>query len=167
MTKSIIVAVALDGAIGKSGALPWHLSSDLKHFKALTMGHPVIMGRKTFASIGRPLSGRTNIVLSHSLQDPPEGCLLVRSLEEAYKLAEESSDECFVIGGERVYCNALLYTDKLYLTIVHTRVPGADAFFPKIDPSLWREESRSPLMRECADGPEFEFVNYVKINTTV
>ncbi len=162
MTKSIIAAVALDGSIGRGGALPWHLSADLKHFKALTVGHPVIMGRKTFESIGKALPGRVNIILSHSMNDTPEGCRVVRSLEEAYRIAGESSDECYVIGGEGVYCKALPYTDKLCFTFIHTQVPSADAFFPAVDWGQWKEISRSPLMHDTAEGLDYEFVEYVR-----
>lgn len=158
MRKCIIAALAADGAIGKNSALPWHLGGDLKRFKSLTMGCPVIMGRKTFLSIGRPLPGRVNIVLtSHPEALAGQAVIAAGSLEEAFAKAGRAQS-CFVIGGESVYREALPYADKLYLTLVHTEVEGADAFFPNWDKSEWIEVSHSEMQQE--DALQYEFIDY-------
>lgn len=160
MQKCIIAAVAADSAIGKESSLPWHLGGDLRRFKSLTMGCPVIMGRKTFLSIGRTLPGRVNIVLtSHPEAFTGHSVIAAGSLEEAFSKAEESGAQtCFVIGGESVYREALQHANKLYLTLVHTEVDGADAFFPKWNESEWIEISRSEMQEE--DGLQYEFIDY-------
>lgn len=160
MQKCVIAAIAADRAIGKNSALPWHLSGDLKRFKSLTMGYPVIMGRKTFLSIGRALPARVNIVLtSHPDAFTTHDVIAAGSLEEAFSKAEESGAQtCFVIGGESVYREALQHANKLYLTLVHTEVDGADAFFPKWNESEWIEISRSEMQEE--DGLQYEFIDY-------
>lgn len=137
MRISLIAAVAENNVIGAGGKIPWHLPADFKHFKELTMGHPVIMGRKTFESIGKPLSGRTNIVLSSpDASFAPKGCRVASSLEEAFRLAE-NTDEAFVIGGGVVYAVALPLANRVYLTRVHAKVDG-DTFFPKLPETEWR-----------------------------
>lgn len=162
MQKCIIAAVATDGAIGKESSLPWHLSGDLKRFKSLTMGCPVIMGRKTFLSIGRVLPGRVNIVLtSHPETFTGHDVIVAISLEEAFAKAEKiGAQTCFVIGGESVYKKALQYTDKLYITLVHTKVENAEAFFPTWDEDEWVEISHSQIQQE--DGLQYEFIDYKK-----
>lgn len=159
MQKCVIAAVAANGAIGKDSALPWHLGGDLKRFKSLTMGCPVIMGRRTFLSIGRALPGRVNIVLtSHPEALAGQGVIAAASLEEAFSKAEESGAQtCFVIGGESVYREALPYADRLYITLVHTEVEGADAFFPDWDKSEWAEISHSEMQQE--EGLQYEFID--------
>lgn len=159
MEKCIIVAIADNNAIGKDNALLWHISEDLKFFKKTTMGCPVIMGRKTFESIGRPLPKRLNIVVSRGFQ-APEGVMVVPSLEEAYKAA--FSERCFVIGGGQIYAQALADVDKLIVTHVHTVIEGADTFFPEIDPSVWKVEERSEMMTDPETGWNFEFVTYTR-----
>ena len=159
MQKSIIVAIADNNAIGRDNALLWHISEDLKFFKRTTSGCPVIMGRKTFESIGRPLPKRTNIVVSRGF-DAPEGVVVVSSLEEAYKAAEAVSDRYFVIGGGQIYAQAMNEVDSLVVTHVHTVIEGADTFFPEIDPSVWTVESRSELFHDDETGYDFEFVEY-------
>lgn len=154
----MIVAIADNGAIGVKGDLPWHLSADLKYFKRTTHGYPVIMGRTTFESIGRPLPGRTNIVLTSR---PLEGVICVASLAEAF-CAAAPADKCFVIGGASVYSAAIGDMDRIYVTEVHTRVAGADAFFPPIPPDRWRETSRSGVFTDETSGLKFEFVEYAK-----
>ena len=158
MEKCIIVAASDNDAIGRGGVMPWHLSEDLKYFKRVTLGCPVIMGRTTFESIGRPLPGRKNIVLT-SRPGLPEGVCRVSSIEEAYSAAEPA-ERCFVIGGARVYAQVIGTMDRIYLTRIHTTVPDADAFFPHIDPALWTEESRSGLLTDAQSGLEFEFIVY-------
>lgn len=158
--KCLIVAVADDGAIGLNGMLPWHISEDLKYFKSKTLGCPVIMGRATFESLGRPLPGRLNIVLSHG-DLSLDGAVSAHSLEEAFTLAA-GAERCFVIGGSKVYAQSLDMVDRIYITYVHTTIPAADAFFPVINPSIWQEVSRSELRTDPESGLEFEFVEYAR-----
>ena len=160
MEKCIIVAIADNNAIGRNNALLWHISEDLKFFKRTTSGCPVIMGRKTFESIGRPLPKRTNIVVSRDF-DAPEGVVVVPSLEEAYKAA--SDPRCFIIGGGQIYAQAIKDADRLIVTHVHTVIEDADTFFPVIDPSVWKVESRSELYHDEETGYGFEFVEYVRL----
>lgn len=156
---NIIVAVADNGAIGKDNSLLWHIREDLKYFKKVTMGCPVIMGRRTFESIGRPLPGRQNIVVSKSgTYALPEGVLPAGSLEEAVSKAE--GDEMFVIGGGQIYRQALPLADSLYVTEVHVTVEDADTFFPEIDAGQWEEESRTAPQTDAESGIEYEFVVY-------
>lgn len=143
---SLIVAAAENGVIGRQGQLPWQLPADLKHFKELTLGHPVVMGRRTFDSIGRALQGRTNIVLtSHPGWQAPAGVLVAHSLAEALVLAatQPGGDEICVIGGGEIYRQALPGAAVVHLTEVHTTVPDGDTFFPALSPTEWREEPAS------------------------
>ncbi|MBX3206981.1 MAG: dihydrofolate reductase [Labilithrix sp.] len=146
---ALVVAIADGGVIGKDGALPWRIPEDLQHFKAATMGHAIIMGRKTHASIGRPLAGRRNIVVSRTA-DSFDGCELARSLEEAIALARTTDEEPRIIGGARIYEEALPLATRVFLTEVHRKVDG-DAFF-HLDRSGWRETSRRAAETE---GVEF------------
>ena len=159
MEKCIIVAIADNNAIGKDNALLWHISEDLKFFKRTTTGCPVIMGRKTFESIGRPLPKRTNIVVSRGF-DAPEGIIVVGSLSEAYTVADGSYERCFVIGGGQIYAQALADADRLIVTHVHTVIEDADTYFPQIDPSVWEVEDRSEVFHDEESGFDFEFVTY-------
>ncbi|QKG51980.1 dihydrofolate reductase [Hymenobacter sp. BRD67] len=142
---SLIVAAAENGVIGRQGQLPWQLPADLRHFKALTMGHPIVLGRRTFESIGRALPGRTNIVVtSQSAWPAPAGVLLAHSLPEALELAaaQPGGEEVCVIGGGEIYRLALPAADVVHLTEVHTSIPDGDAFFSPLSPTEWREETR-------------------------
>ena len=160
MKKCIIVAVAENNGIGVKGALPWHLPGDLKYFKETTRGYPVIMGRTTYFSIGRPLPGRLNIVLNLG-GDPIEGVSCVYSFEEAYAVAEASgAEKCFIIGGASVYRAALPEMDTLYITHVHTVVEDADTFFPEIDPLIWEQESLSEEQTDPQTGLRYAFAVY-------
>ena len=162
MEKTIIVAIADNNAIGRDNALLWHISEDLKFFKRTTSGCPVIMGRKTFESIGRPLPKRTNIVVSRGF-DGPEGVVVVPSLEDAYAAASAViSDRCFVIGGGQIYAQAMDHADRLVVTHVHTVIEDADTFFPPIDPTVWEVASRSDVMNDPETGYDFEFVEYTR-----
>ncbi len=158
MQKCLIVAASDNDAIGRGGVMPWHLGEDLKYFKRVTLGYPVIMGRATFESIGRPLPGRKNIVLT-SRGNLPDGVCRAASVGQAYAEAEPA-EKCFIIGGARVYAQVIDTMDMIYLTRIHTVVPDADAFFPEIDPALWTEESRSGLLTDAQSGLEFEFIVY-------
>ena len=142
-TIALIVAVAENGVIGRAGQLPWHLPDDLKRFKALTMGKPMLMGRRTFESIGRPLPGRTSLVLTHSTDwGPPPGALAVHSVDEALAEARRGgAGELAVIGGAEVFRLALPLARRIDLTRVHAEVEG-DVYFPKLDPREWRETER-------------------------
>ena len=171
MEKCIIVAIADNNAIGKDNALLWHISEDLKFFKRTTMGCPVIMGRKTFESIGRPLPKRLNIVVSRGGFNAPEGVEVVASLEEAYALAASavmssdagtSAPKAFVIGGGQIYAQAMAIADRLTVTHVHTVIEDADTFFPAIDPAIWKVASRSELQTDPETGYTFEFVEYIR-----
>ena len=171
MEKVIIVAIADNNAIGKDNALLWHISEDLKFFKRTTSGCPVIMGRRTFESIGRPLPKRTNIVVSRGF-DAPEGVGVVPSLEEAYAVASQRLPDatpdlirdprCFIIGGGQIYAQALSDADRLIVTHVHTVIEGADTFFPQIDSEIWTVEHRSEMFHDEETGYNFEFVEYLR-----
>lgn len=136
MRITLIAAVASNGVIGRGGQLPWRLPGDLQRFKAVTLGHPVIMGRKTWASIGRALPGRQNIVVTRNRLLSAPGCRVVGNLEEALRAAE-GADEAFVIGGAELYRAALPRADRLHLTRVLADLEG-DAFFPEFDRAAWR-----------------------------
>jgi dihydrofolate reductase len=146
MNIALIVAAARNRAIGLNNRMPWHLPEDLKYFKRVTLGKPVIMGRNTFESIGRPLPGRPNIVISRNAGYQVAGVTLVTSLEEALSAAERllpaGQDEVMVIGGAQIYAQALPLATRLYLTEVDAE-PEADAFFPPLDRQVWRETARA------------------------
>ena len=134
---SLIVAASTNNVIGNDGELPWRLSDDLKRFKAVTMGKPIVMGRKTFESIGRPLPGRQNIVISRQANFTADGCDVVQSTVEAVEIAGDA-DEIMVIGGSQIYAAFLPTADRIYLTRVHVEVEG-DAVFPSLDAAEWRK----------------------------
>ena len=144
---SAIVAVARDGAIGKNGDLLWHLSADLKHFKAITMGHSIVMGRKTFESFPKgPLPGRQNIVVTRNADYHPEGVTIAHSVDEAIEKAEMPG-EVMVIGGAQLYAATIEKVTTLYLTKVDAEFPDADTFFPAISEEEWvadEEETHAP-----------------------
>jgi len=153
--------MARNRVIGRNGDLPWQLPADLRHFKSVTMGKPIIMGRKTFESIGRPLPGRKNIVVTRRANFISDGVLTSNNLTAAIALgkaiaSEDNVDEIMVIGGGEIYAKALSDADRLYLTEVHADIDG-DTFFPALDRGLWREKSRNS---HAADGdkPGFDFI---------
>lgn len=162
MEKCLIVAIADNNGIGIKGQLPWHLSEDLKYFKRVTSGYPVIMGRTTYFSLPfHPLKDRKNIVLNAG-GDPIPEATCVYSFEEAFAEAEATgAGKCFVMGGASVYKAAINQMDTLYITHVHT-VIDADAWFPEIDPSIWKEISRSETITDAETGYGFEFAVYKK-----
>ena len=163
MEKCLIVAIADNNGIGVKGDLPWHISEDLKYFKSVTHGYPVIMGRTTYFSLPfRPLKGRKNIVLNLGGEPIPE-VTCVYSFDEAFAEAEATGqDKCFVMGGASVYRAAMPLMDKLYITHVHTVVEDADVFFPEIDPAIWRCTSASETHTDPETGLTFEFRVYVR-----
>ena len=149
---ALVVAVADGGVIGVAGALPWKISEDLKHFKSVTMGHAILMGRKTYESIGRPLPGRRNIVITRRRELAIDGCEVASSLDEALALARAHDDEPRVVGGAAIYEAALPLATKIFLTEVHRQVSG-DTFFPPFDRSAWRETERRK-----GETPDVDFV---------
>ena len=161
---ALIAAVARNGVIGSSGALPWRLSSDLKHFKAATMGKALVMGRKTYQSIGGPLSGRTIVVVTRDPDFAAAGILVARDVDEALALAEAAAraagaDEIVVAGGGEIYAQTIGRASRLHLTEVDV-APEGDAHFPPIDPAQWREASRRKGERGARDEADFAFVEY-------
>ena len=163
MKKCIIVAIADNNAIGKDNALLWHISEDLKFFRSTTVGCPVIMGRKTYESIGRPLPKRLNIIVSRKGYDAPEGVVVVDSIEKGYEVAkEQGAEKCFVIGGGQIYAQAMQIADEMVITHVHTVIEDADTYFPVIDPSIWQVAERSDLKTDPESGYTFEFVKYIR-----
>jgi dihydrofolate reductase len=162
MNISIIVAVSTNGVIGKDNQLLWRLSDDLKQFKKLTTGHCIIMGRKTFESIGKPLPNRTNIIISRQNDFSVENCYVASSLQKAVDLAQslQQNDEIFIIGGGNVYVQALEISNKIYLTDVHTSIDG-DTFF-SYDKTKWREISRIHHPADDKNEYAFDFVELLK-----
>lgn len=141
MIISSIVAVSENGVIGKDNKLPWHLPADLKYFKKTTKGHFVLMGRKCFDSIGKPLPGRTNLVLTRNKAFHPEGVVRIHSIDEGIKIAEENGEtELFILGGADIFRQTLPIIDKLYFNTVHANFEG-DTFWPKTDWTQWTLES--------------------------
>ncbi len=159
MVLSIIVAVAQNHAIGKENQLLWHISEDLKYFKQITSGHTVVMGRKTFESIGKPLPNRRNIIISRSME-PREGVEVAASLDAAVALCK-NEDEVFVIGGGTIYREVLPLANRLYYTEVHADY-DADTFFPAIDKNRWKEISRQDFSHGDKFPTPFSFVVYEK-----
>ena len=158
MRVSLVVAMAENRVVGREGGLPWRISADLKRFKALTMGKPVIMGRKTFQSIGRPLPDRTNIVVTRDASYGEDGIRVAGGLEAALKIAEgEGAGEAMVIGGGEIYRMAMPRARRVYLTEVHIRVCG-DTLFPVLDEGAWKEVGREDHDAEGADVPAYSFV---------
>jgi dihydrofolate reductase len=163
-TIVLVAAVGENGVIGNEGVLPWRLKSDLQHFKRLTIGKPVIMGRKTFESIGRALKDRTNIVLTRDLGLRAPGAVLATSLDAAFAFAKADADtrgvaEIMVIGGSDVFDEAMAFADRLEITRVHT-APQGDSFFPDIDMSQWRETRREERLKGPHDDADFTVLTY-------
>jgi len=164
MLLSVIVAVAENGVVGADNSLPWHLPEDLKYFKKVTMGKPIVMGRKTFESIGKALPGRANIVVSRNPNFSAPGIELVQSLEEALELADQMArgdgeDELMVIGGAAIYQLAIPMADRLYLTEVHAEFSG-DTYMPAVDWEQWIEVIRERHAPENSQSPNYSFVVY-------
>lgn len=156
MIISIIVAMDKKGVIGFEGDLPWRLSADLKHFKAITMSKPLIMGRKTHESIGRPLPGRKNIVLSHAKDFDAGGCTVVHSLDDAFQAAGDV-DEVIIMGGSGIYDQSLARAGRLYLTEVHADV-GGDVYFPEFNKAEWLEIEREEHSADEKNEFDYSFV---------
>ena len=164
MNLSVIVAVAENGIVGRDNALPWHLPADLKYFKKMTLGKPIVMGRKTFESIGRPLPGRTNIVISRNPDFVAQGVFVCASVQDALAVAADVSsrdggNELMVIGGAAIYSATIPLAECLYITEVHAEVEG-DAQLPAIEWGQWQEQSRQRHSASEAGGFDFSFVVY-------
>ncbi|MBC7759898.1 MAG: dihydrofolate reductase [Phormidesmis sp. FL-bin-119] len=157
---SLIVAVDENNGIGKDNKLPWHLPADLKHFKALTTGHPIIMGRKTFESIGKALPNRRNIVISRQTDYFAEGISVVSSLDEAFRICQ-TDDESFVIGGAEIFKYALPLANILYLTVIHHEF-NADTFFPEINKENWVEAESTTHEPDETNIYAYTFIKYVR-----
>lgn len=160
---SLIAALDRNLAIGKGNALPWHLPDDLRRFKALTIGKPILMGRKTAQSLGRALPKRRNLVLTRSGQAPFDGMQAVASLDEAMAIAALDGDELCVIGGGEIYALALPMATHMHITHVHTVVDGADARFPAFDANQWRITWSVAHPADAAHAFAFDFVDYARI----
>ena len=158
MNISIIAAADENGAIGFKGNIPWYLPADFKRFKELTIGHPVIVGQRTFESIGKPLPGRTNIGISNTLDYRAEGCLTASSFEDAINLAGDV-EEVFIIGGGQIYRLALPVANSIYLTRVHGKFDG-DVFFPNIDKNEWKLVSSEPQKKDEKNPIDYTYLVY-------
>jgi dihydrofolate reductase len=163
----MIVAMAENRVIGRDNQLPWHLPNDLKYFKATTMGKPIVMGRKTYESIGRPLPGRVNIVVTTNRAFMADGVKVVHGVDEALSLAgsiadKAGVDEIMVIGGAQLYADLLPKVERLYLTLVHAEVAG-DALFPELDFSQWSQLAREDFNGGGANPFDYSFITYRKI----
>jgi dihydrofolate reductase len=163
MRISIISAMAENRVIGIENRLPWHLPADLKHFRSLTMGHHILMGRKTFESIGKPLPGRTTVIISRNPDFAAPGCIVAGSIEAAIAACHNDS-EVFIIGGEQLYRQALPLADRLYLTQVATQVTG-DAYFPEIDPAQWRQSAAERFPADAQNPYAYQFLVLEKAKT--
>lgn len=161
MTQLVLIAaIAANGVIGANNALPWRLPEDLKRFKALTLGHAILMGRKTWESLGRPLPGRHNIVVSRNRAYSAPGATVVDAIDAALAIAAQSGDErIFVIGGAEIYQQTLTRATRLELTEIKSTIDG-DAFFPVIDRADWTENSREPHLSDS--GLAYDFVSYTR-----
>ena len=165
---SIIAAVAQNGTIGLNGGMPWHISADLRYFKEITIGAPIIMGRKTYDSIGGALPGRTNIVITRNPDYSLIDAIVVNDsdtgVRRALALAEINGDpEIFVIGGSEIYLHTIEKADRLYLTEIEADYLG-DTFFPDFEDEIWEETSRTSHLPESDGAPKFSFVIYVRIS---
>jgi dihydrofolate reductase len=160
---SAIVAMAENRAIGKGNQMPWHLPADLKHFKAITTGHPIIMGRKTFESIGKALPNRTNIVITRDAAFKADGCIVANSIEKGIKEAtSHATDEIFVIGGAEIYKQSLPLIQRIYLTVVHKEFEG-DAFFPQLEKNEWKEVGHETHPAEEVNVYSYSFLKLEKV----
>lgn len=160
---TLIAAISKNNALGKDNDLIWHLPADLQRFKKVTSGHHILMGRNTFESIGKPLPNRTTVIITRNTNYFKDGCLIANSLEDAIELAKEDQ-EIFIIGGAQIYKQALEkdLVDKLDITIVHEEFE-ADAFFPEINSSIWKEIAREDFKADEKNKYDYSFVSYKRI----
>lgn len=166
MILTAIAAMAENYTIGCENRLPWHMPADLKHFKSITAGHPIIMGRKTYISIGRALPNRTNIIITHDESFRADGCVVTNTIGDALSIAEQHTDnEAFVIGGAEIYRQLMPKIQRLYLTIVHHEFDG-DAYFPTLMPGEWKELTRERHSADIDNPFEYSFVTMERVNAT-
>lgn len=158
---TIIAAIAEQNALGKDNQLIWHLPADLKRFKQVTSNHHVIMGRKTYESLGKPLPNRTNIIITRNGNFKAEGCIIVNSLLQAIEAAKKDKNP-FILGGAEIYKQSIEIADKLDLTFVHHQFE-ADVFFPEIDKTIWKETSRENYKADDKNKFDFSFVEFERI----
>jgi len=165
MNITLIVAASTNNAIGRNGQLLWHLPNDLKFFKNTTWAMPVIMGRKTFESVGKPLPGRTNIIITTQPNSKPDGVVtsdsIVNALKEAATLA---TNEVFIIGGGQIYEQSFAMADKIYMTRVHTEIHDADAFFPVIEESEWQKIFQKNMLQDAKHAFAYSFETWERTN---
>jgi dihydrofolate reductase len=161
MKLSMIAALSTNNVIGRDNQVPWHLRTDLKRFKSLTMGHHLIMGRKTYESVGRPLPGRINVVITRQTEYAPEDVIVVHSLEEAVRIAAKAGDqEAFIAGGAEIYAQSMHRADRMYLTRVHAEVEG-DTWFPDFDDvSEWKLTDSEHFDADEKNDFPFSFLTY-------
>lgn len=155
---TIIAAIAENNALGKDNQLIWHLPADLKRFKKVTLNHHIIMGRKTFESLGKPLPNRTTIIITRNKDFKAEGCIIVNSLNDALEAAKSDYNP-YILGGAEIYAQAIKIADKLDITYVHHKFE-ADAFFPEIDTAIWNETSREDLNADETNMYNYSFVTF-------
>ena len=163
----LVAAVAENGVIGRGGTLPWRLKSDMQHFRRLTVGRPVVMGRKTYESIGKPLKDRTNIVITRDRGFAADGAIVANSLETAMDMAREdarkrAADSIAIIGGAGIFSDGLAIADRLEITLVHA-APAGDTFFPSIDGKIWRETARMRQDAAPDDDADVSFITYERV----
>jgi len=163
MTLAIIVATDLNGLIGKDNDLPWHLSADLQYFRKITMGKPIVMGRKTHESIGRPLPGRDNIIITSDQHFKAEGCIITHSLEQALERTQDEN-EVMIMGGASLYQQCLPIADKIYLTQVHAELTG-DTWFPEWDKSQWQLLSQEDHLADEKNDYPYSFMVFQRPTT--
>lgn len=159
---SLIWAMDENRVIGMENQLPWRLPEDLKFFKRMTMGHPIVMGRKTYESIGKPLPGRENIVITRDHNFLPAGCTIMHSIEELLDFSGKIDEEVFVIGGAEIFKEIFHYADKLYLTLIHEQFNG-DTYFPVFDLDHWQLESREKGLKDEKNPYDYEFLIYKRV----
>lgn len=163
MKRTLVVAASRNGVIGREGALPWRLPEDLRRFRRATIGHPIVMGRRTFESIGKPLPKRRNLVLSRDPTFAPEGAEVLSGLEQAFEAAASGdADEVFVIGGEQVFAEALPRADRILFTLVHAELPG-DTFFPAIPSERFELVARSEHPADAEHPHAMSFCTYERV----
>ncbi|MBP9803153.1 MAG: dihydrofolate reductase [Candidatus Pacebacteria bacterium] len=158
---SLIAGIGKNNELGKGNTLLWHMPNDLKHFKEITSGKTVIMGRKTFESIGRPLPNRRNIIITRDKEYHAENIEVVYSLDEAIEKVKDE-DESFIIGGAEIYKQAINQADKLYITHIDASDNEADSFFPIIDKEIWRETKREDFKKDENNHYDYSFIEYIR-----
>lgn len=159
---SLLLAMDKNQLIGKDNDLPWRLPADLAYFKRVTMGHPIIMGRKTYDSIGRPLPGRENIIITRDTTYKAEGCKVIHSIDEIVKMSEETDQELFVIGGAEIFKEILPHSDRLYITEIEEEFEG-DTYFPVFNKIEWKVISKEKGIKDEKNPYEYTFLVYEKI----